>query len=111
MNQQKEPLAPITGVRVPENSYFSIDPDEPSIGYNPLSSGDIHSKVDRIMTALKLIYEGPAGFYSNVQVMAFEGLLKEMEKANKEITFLSIKSALINQHFLKRMRVDGKRLF
>ena len=90
--------------------YFSIDPDEPSIGYNPLSSGDIHSKVDRIMTALKLIYEGPAGFYSNVQVMAFEGLLKEMEKANKEITFLSIKSALINQHFLKRMRVDAQEI-
>ena len=58
--------------------YFSIDPDEPSVGYNPLSSGDIHSKVDRIMAALELIYHGPAGFYSNVQAMAFVELLKEM---------------------------------
>ncbi len=88
--------------------YFSIDPDEQSVGYNPLSSGDIHSKVDRIMTALELIYQGPAGFYSNVQTMVFVGLLKEMEKANKEITFLSIKGALINQHFLKRMKVDAQ---
>jgi len=88
--------------------YFSIDPNEPSIGYNPLSSGDIHSKVDRIMTALELIYQGPAGFYSNVQTMAFVGLLKEMERANKEINFLSIKGALINQHFLKRMKVDAQ---
>jgi len=88
--------------------YFSIDPNEPSVGYNPLSSGDIHSKVDRIMTALELIYQGPAGFYSNVQAMAFVELLREMERANKEMTFLSIKGALINQHFLKRMKVDAQ---
>lgn len=88
--------------------YFSIDPNEPSIGYNPLSSGDIHSKVDRIMTALELIYQGPAGFYSNVQTMAFVGLLKELKKTNKAITFLSIKGALINQHLLKRMKVDAQ---
>ena len=88
--------------------YFSIDPNEPSIGYNPLSSGDIHSKVDRIMTALELIYQGPAGFYSNVQAMAFVGLLEEMVKQRKEINFLSVKGALTNQHFLRRMKVDAQ---
>ena len=81
--------------------YFSIDPNEPSVGYNPLSSGDIHSKVDRIMTALELIYQGPAGFYSNVQAMAFVELLKEMTQGNKEINFLSVKEALENPHFLE----------
>ena len=81
--------------------YFSIDPKETSVCYNPLSSGGIHSKVDRIMTALELIYQGPAGFYSNVQAMAFVELLKE-------INFLSVKGALTNQHFLRRMKVDAQ---
>ena len=84
--------------------YFSIDPNEPSVGYNPLSSGDIHSKVDRIMTALELIYHGPAGFYSNVQAMAFVELLKEMIQEKKEINFLSVKDALENPSFLREDR-------
>ncbi len=90
--------------------YFSIDPNEPSAGYSPLSSGDIHSKVDRIMSALELIYQGPAGFYSNVQTMAFIGLLKEMAKVNKEINFHSIMGVLTNQHFLRRMKVDAQEI-
>jgi type IV secretory pathway TraG/TraD family ATPase VirD4 len=88
--------------------YFSIDPNEPSVGYNPLSSGDIHSKVDRIMTALELIYQGPAGFYSNVQAMAFIGLLKEKIQENKEINFLSVKEALENPAFLDRTDVSAQ---
>jgi len=86
--------------------YFSIDPDEVSIGYNPLSSGDIHSKVDRIMTALELIYHGPAGFYSNVQAMTFVKLLKEMVGDKKEINFVSVRNALENPYFLTRTDVD-----
>ena len=85
--------------------YFSIDPDEPSVGYNPLSSGDIHSKVDRIMTALELIYHGPAGFYSNVQAMAFVELLKQMTEDGREINFLSVKLALGDQDFLDNTNV------
>ncbi len=88
--------------------YFSIDPNEPSAGYNPLSSGDIHSKVDRIMTALELIYHGPAGFYSNVQAMAFVALLKEMAKENKEINFLSVKEGLDKPDFLERTDVSAQ---
>jgi len=86
--------------------YFSIDPNEVSIGYNPLSSGDIYSKVDRIMTALELIYQGPAGFYSNVQAMTFVELLKEMIQDKKEINFLSVKDILENPHFLRRIDVS-----
>jgi type IV secretory pathway TraG/TraD family ATPase VirD4 len=86
--------------------YFSIDPNEESIGYNPLSSGDIHSKVDRIMTALELIYQGPAGFYSNVQAMAFVELLKEIIQDKKEINFSSVKDSLENPHFLRRIDVS-----
>jgi type IV secretory pathway TraG/TraD family ATPase VirD4 len=86
--------------------YFSIDPNEKSVGYNPLASGDIHSKVDRIMTALELIYHGPAGFYSNVQAMTFVELLKEMTGEKKEINFLSVKDALENPHFLESLDVS-----
>jgi type IV secretory pathway TraG/TraD family ATPase VirD4 len=88
--------------------YFSIDPDEASIGYNPLSSGDIHSKVDRIMTALELIYQGPAGFYSNVQAMAFVELLKEIIQDEKEINFSTVKDSLENPHFLRRIAVSAQ---
>lgn len=87
--------------------YFSIDPNEPSIGYNPLSSGDILSKVDRIMTALELIYQGPAGFYSNVQAMTFVELLKRMTVEKQEVNFLGVKEALENPNFL--MSVDVTR--
>ncbi|MGD0336191.1 MAG: TraM recognition domain-containing protein [Candidatus Omnitrophota bacterium] len=86
--------------------YFSIDPNELSIGYNPLYSGDIYSKVDRIMSALELIYHGPAGFYSNVQAMTFVELLKEMIQDKKEINFLSVKDVLENPHFLRRIDVS-----
>jgi type IV secretory pathway TraG/TraD family ATPase VirD4 len=88
--------------------YFSIDPNEPSVGYNPLSSGDIHSKVDRIMTALELIYHGPAGFYSNVQAMTFVELLKEMVQGKKELNFLSVKDALEDPSFLERTDVSAQ---
>ncbi len=90
--------------------YFSIDPKEKSVGYNPLSSGDIHSKVDRIMSALELIYQGPAGFYSNVQAMTFVELLKEMIKQKKEINFLSVKLALEDEHFLNDMNVSKQEI-
>ncbi|MDP3786392.1 MAG: TraM recognition domain-containing protein, partial [Candidatus Omnitrophota bacterium] len=90
--------------------YFSIDPNEKSTGYNPLSSGDIHSKVDRIMTALELIYHGPAGFYSNVQAMAFVELLKEMAMEKKEINFLSVRDALENPHFLESLDVSKQEI-
>ena len=88
--------------------YFSIDPNEPSVGYNPLSSGDIHSKVDRIMTALELVYKGPASFYSNVQAMAFVELLKEMVHNQKELNFSSVRDSLENPHFLRRIYVEAQ---
>jgi len=88
--------------------YFSIDPKERSVGYNPLFSGDIHSKVDRIMTALELIYQGPAGFYSNVQSMAFVELLKEIVEDSREINFSTVKNSLGNPHFLRRIDVNAQ---
>ena len=90
--------------------YFSIDPNEKSVGYNPLFSGDIHSKVDRIMSALELIYHGPAGFYSNVQAMTFVELLKEMTNEKREINFLSVKDALEDPNFLERIDVSKQEI-
>lgn len=88
--------------------YFSIDPAEPSVGYNPLFSGDVHSKVDRIMTALELIYQGPAGFYSNVQAMAFTHLLKKLSSDNREINFNSVKRGLVNPQVLEVMGASSQ---
>lgn len=88
--------------------YFSIDPNEPSVSYNPLFSGDIHSKVDRIMTALELIYQGPAGFYSNIQSMAFVELLKGIVQNKKEVNFTTVKNLLKNQHFLRRIDASSQ---
>ena len=89
-------------------SYFSIDPNEASIGYNPLLSGDVNSKVDRIMTALELVYHGPAGFYSNVQAMAFVELLKEIIQDEKEVNFSSVKASLEDPHFLRRVDITSQ---
>ena len=52
------------------------------------------------------VYHGPAGFYSNVQAMAFVELLKEMTGEKKEINFLSVKDALENPHFLESLDVS-----
>ena len=60
------------------------------------------------MTALELIYQGPAGFYSNVQAMAFVELLKEIIQDKKEINFSSVKKALENPHFLRRIDVSAQ---
>jgi len=90
--------------------YFSIDPNEVSIGYNPLSSGDVLSKVDRIMTALELIYQGPAGFYSNVQAMTFVELLKKMASQKQEINFLHVKEDLEDPRFLMSVDVRSQEI-
>ena len=57
------------------------------------------------MTALELIYHGPAGFYSNVQAMAFVELLKQMTEGGREINFLSVKLALEDKSFLSGVNV------
>ncbi len=88
--------------------YFTIDPNEASVFYNPLLSGDKHSKVDRIMSALELIYDGPAGFYSNVQTMTFISLLKEMEEEGREVSFKSIQEGLKDASFLRSINVEEK---
>jgi len=88
--------------------YFSIDPLEETLAYNPLFSGDIHSKVDRIMSAMELIYKGPASFYSNVQAMTFIYLLKEMQEDERKIDFGSIKEVLEDEDFLARIKVEFK---
>src|SRR3989338_856386 len=90
--------------------YFSIDSTENSVTYNPLLSGDIDSKVDRIMSALELVYEGPAWFYSNVQAMAFRDLLEEMLNEKQEITFTAIARALVDGNILARIDADPREI-
>ena len=90
--------------------YFSFDSTENSIAYNPLLSGDIDSKVDRIMSALELIYEGPAGFYSNVQAMVFRDLLEIMVNEKQEITFATVKDALTNKDFLAKIDAEPREI-
>ena len=80
--------------------YFSIDPHEKSCNYNPLSSGSVDSKVDRIMSALELIFKGEASFYSNIQTLAFTKVLKQIKASKGKITFKTVHDTLDNETFL-----------
>jgi len=58
---------------------FSLHPQVPSNTYNPLSSGSATSKVERIMTALQLVFEGEAKFYTYCQQAMFLPLVKHFD--------------------------------
>ncbi len=49
--------------------YFNLDDDEKpfNITYNPIESGTVLNRADRILVALELDYSGSASFFSNMQ--------------------------------------------
>ena len=85
--------------------FFSIDPRERSESYNPLSSGDSHSKVNRIMCALKLEMTGSASYYANQQYVAFLEILKNMVQLKAYINFPKILVYLRDPRFLDRLGI------
>ena len=66
--------------------FVSIDDEDRTENYNPLSSGSIPSKVDRIMSALKLDMPGAASYYSGEQSTAFSAVLGDLEVRKKKLT-------------------------
>jgi hypothetical protein len=68
--------------------------------YNPLSSGKAQSKVERIMEALGLVYEGPASFYSKVEQAVFLPILQSFDSQGIKCTLSDIQEILENPDLL-----------
>ncbi|SFR15016.1 type IV secretory system conjugative DNA transfer family protein [Desulfoscipio geothermicus] len=76
--------------------FFTLDPSAKSNTYNPLATGAALNKVERIMTALELVFQGEAKFYSYVQQATFIPLLKELDSQGIKYTLADIQSILQN---------------
>ncbi len=85
--------------------FFSIDPRERTESYNPLSSGDSHSKANRIICALKLEMDGPASYYENQQYVAFLEIIKHLITLKQYISFPKILVYLRDSRFLERLGI------
>ena len=85
--------------------FFSIDPRERTESYNPLSSGDSHSKVNRIICALKLEQVGSARYYADQQYVAFLEILKNLIALKKYINFPKVLVYLRDSRFLERLGI------
>ena len=88
--------------------YFSIDPKERTEDYNPLGSGVLSSKVDRIMSALNLEHEGSAAYYSGEQRTAFTEVLKDLMMNKKYISFPNVLKYLRDAGYLSRLGIDER---
>ncbi|WP_081410893.1 type IV secretory system conjugative DNA transfer family protein [Desulfotruncus alcoholivorax] len=75
---------------------FTLDPREKTNTYNPLASGTALGKVERIMTALELVFHGEAKFYSYVQQATFIPLLTALDARGVKYTLADIHSILQN---------------
>ena len=86
--------------------YFSIDPREKSDSYNVLASGDIFSRVDRVMCAQELDHKGEAMFYSDQQRMAFVDILKNIIRLKTHISLEKVMVYLKNEEFLDQIGIS-----
>ncbi len=92
---------------------FSLHPQVPSNTYNPLSSGSATSKVERIMTALQLIFEGEAKFYTYCQQAMFLPLVKHFDAQGIHYTLADISNFLANPDLVENItgeKVDPKQI-
>ncbi len=92
---------------------FSLHPQVPSSTYNPLSSGTATSKVERIMTALQLVFEGEAKFYTYCQQAMFLLLVKHFDAQGIRYTLADISTFLANPDLIESItgeKVDPKQI-
>jgi hypothetical protein len=92
---------------------FSLHPQVPSNTYNPLSSGSATSKVERIMTALQLVFEGEAKFYTYCQQAMFLPLVKHFDTQGIRYTLADISNFLANLDLIESTtgeKVDPKQI-
>ena len=88
--------------------FVSIDDEDRTENYNPLSSGGIPSKVDRIMSALKLDMPGAAGYYTGEQTTAFTAVLGDLDQRKKKINLTTILEVLSDSDYLTSIGVNPK---
>ena len=83
---------------------FSLHPAVKSNTYNPLNSGNTLSKVERIMTALELVFEGAARFYTYCQQAVFLELLTYFEGV--KCTLRDVKELLRDPKLVEKITGD-----
>ena len=88
--------------------YVSINDEDKSENYNPLSSGGIPSKVDRIMSALKLDMPGAAAYYSGEQSTAFMAVLDDLDRRIRKINLTNVLASLNDSDYLVSIGVNPK---
>lgn len=86
--------------------FFSLHPEVKSNTYNPLASGSALSKVERIMTALELIFEGEARFYTYCQQAVFLPLIKFLDSKEIKYTLKDIQHLLQNPELVEEITGD-----
>ncbi len=77
--------------------FFTLHPEIPSNTYNPLQHGTALSKVERIMTALELVFEGQAKFYTYVQQSFFIPIVKALDSQGAIYTLEGIARILSSE--------------
>ncbi|MDK2888538.1 MAG: hypothetical protein PWP72_1416 [Thermoanaerobacter sp.] len=82
---------------------FSLHPQIAGNTYNPLASGGALSKVERVMTALELVYEGEARFYSYCQQAVFLPLIKYLDDRGVRYTLRDIQEILKNPELVQEL--------
>ncbi|MGI9860072.1 type IV secretion system DNA-binding domain-containing protein [Moorella naiadis] len=83
--------------------FFTLHPRLATSTYNPLASGSVISKVERVMIALELIFEGEAKFYSYVQQSFFIPLLQRLEDEKVAYTLKDIQQLLESPRLLETL--------
>ncbi|MCL5290715.1 MAG: TraM recognition domain-containing protein [Firmicutes bacterium] len=106
-------LAREAGVRGKKFYFFTLKPGLKSNTYNPLNFGDTHAKIERIMTALDINFEGEAKFYSYCQQAVFYPLVKYLDSRGISYGPGDIRLLLQNPILLEKLTgesVDQKQI-
>lgn len=85
---------------------FSLHPQLKSNTYNPLYSGNTMSKVERVMTALELIFEGEAKFYTYCQQAVFYPLLAYFDNRGVKYTMKDVYEILRSAELVEEITGD-----
>ncbi|OPX85782.1 MAG: AAA-like domain protein [Pelotomaculum sp. PtaB.Bin104] len=86
--------------------FFSLHPQVKSNTYNPINSGGTLSKVERVMTALELVFEGEAKFYSYCQQAVFQPLLKFFDGQGVKSTLKDIHQIMKDPGLVEKITGD-----
>jgi len=82
---------------------FSLHPGIRSNTYNPIGSGDTLSRVERVMTALELVYDGPAKFYTYSQQAVFLPLLRHFDRQGVKYTLRDVQALIKDPDLVKEI--------